>query len=263
MGLAAQVITAGEASTAATAGFTELTPATGDSLTIANFTVGSPAYLEDVWAQVASGVASVRVRSPRMHDDAQGIRLVANAANEPLLPFGVDQLLYPGDTLTFEGAGSEEGKSLQASLLIYYSDLPGIAARLGTWAEIEPRIKNIAGVEITELVSGVRTWGTGKAITVNFDTLKSGTDYAVLGYTTSLNTGALRIIGPDTGNLGIGGPAPLVSRITSNWFVDLSVKTGRAYIPIIASNNAGATLVSCAGEAEVKPKVTLILAELG
>ena len=264
MGIAAQVICAGAEKTPATAGeFKELTPAAGDSLTVANFTAGTPAYLEDLWVAGSAGVPSVRVRSPRMHDDAQGIRLVAPVANEPLLPFGVDQLLYPGDTLTVEGADSEAEKAVLAALLLYYTDLPGIAARLGQWAEIEPRIKNITGVEITELVSGVRTWGVGKSIIANFDTLKSGLDYAILGYTTNLNTGAVRIVGPDTGNYGIGGPSPLISRMTSTWFVDLSIKTGRAYIPIIASNNAGATLVSCAGVAEVKPKITLILAELG
>lgn len=263
MGLAAQVIIGQVEKTGEAAAFSALTAGVGDSFTIANFDFASPAYLDEMWAASSGGLATVRVRSPRLHDDAQGIRLVSSLANTRMLPEGIDQLLYPGDTLLFEAATSEKEKAALAALLIYYTDLPGIAARLATREEILPRIKSIAGVQISEVTTAARGWGAGKAINASFDTLKSGTDYAVLGYTTDVAGTAIRIVGPDTGNLGIGGPVALDAARTSSWFVDQARLTGRPYIPIIASNNKAATLVSAAALTEVKPNVTLVLAELG
>jgi hypothetical protein len=261
--MGAQVIVGGLEKSAAAEAFTALVPGTGDSFTLANFDFSSPAYLDEVWAAAAAGVQSVRIRSPRMHDDAQGLRIVASLANTRLLPQGMDQLLYPGDALIVESADSEAEKALLAAMLVYYTDLPGIAARLATDKEVEPRIKNIMGVQVTEVTTGVRNWGAGKAINASFDTFKSGTDYAVLGYTTSIAATALRIFGPDTGNLGIGGPCALDPNRTGSWFIDQSRLTGRPYVPIIAANNKAATLISAAALTEVKPNITLILAELG
>jgi hypothetical protein len=263
MGLAAQVIIGGLEKSAEAEAFTALVAGTGDSFQIANFDFSSPAYLDEVWGAASAGAETIRIRSPRMHDDAQGLRLVNSLANTRLLPEGIDQLLYPGDTLIVEGADSEKEKALLAAMLVYYSDLPGISARLATRDEILPRIKNVAGVQINEVTTKARDWGAGKAINASFDTLKSGTDYAVLGYMSSIAGTAIRIVGPDTGNLGIGGPLALDPARTSSWFVDQSRLTGRPYIPIIASNNKAATLVSAAALTEVKPNVTLVLAELG
>lgn len=263
MGLACQIIIGQAEKTEEAGAFKELTPGVGDSFTVSNFPFENPTYLDQVWAQVVGGVASSRIRSPRMHDDAQGIRLVHPVNSSPVLPDMADQLLYPGDTLIIEGAATEKEKAIVVALQNYYTNLPGIDARLAQWSEVQPRIQNIAGVQITEVTSAVRGWGVGKALTSSFNTLKSSTDYAILGYTTSVLTTALRVIGPDTGNLGIGGPGILDPRITADWFARQSRLTGRPYVPIIASNNAGATLVSVAATTEVKPNVTLILAELG
>lgn len=263
MGLAAQVIAAKVEKTGEVGVFSALAAETGDSLAIANFDFSSPCYLDELWAASSGGVATVRIRSPRLHDDAQGIRVVASLANTRCLPEGVDQLLYPGDLLIAEAATSEKEKAALAALLLYYTDLPGVSARLATRDEILPRIKNIAGVQVSEVTTKARDWGVGKAINASFDTFKSGTDYAVLGYTADVAATALRILGPDTGNFGVGGPLPLDPRRTSSWFVDQARLTGRPYIPIIASNNKAATLVSATALTEVKPNVTLILAELG
>jgi hypothetical protein len=263
MGLATQVIAAQVEKTGEAGVFSALAAETGDSLAIANFDFASPCYLDELWAASSGGVATARIRSPRLHDDAQGIRLVGSLANTRMLPEGVDQLLYPGDLLIAEAATSEKEKAAIVAMLLYYTDLPGVSARLATREEILPRIKNIAGVQVSEVTTKARDWGAGKAINASFDTLKSGTDYAVLGYTSDVAATALRIVGPDTGNLGVGGPMPLDPARTSSWFVDQARLTGRPYIPIIASNNKAATLVSATALTEVKPNVTLVLAELG
>lgn len=263
MGVAARVIIGSLAKPAEALPIEELTAGTGDTFTVPNFEFSAPAYLDDLWAQFAEKLGLVRIRSSRLHDDAQGIRLQVPANNQLLLPEGADQLLYPGDTLTAEAQAQVKEKAVVAALLQYFTDLPGVAARLAHWSEIEPRIKNILGQQITEVTTGVHDWGAGKALNASFDTLKSGTDYALLGYTSSIEAAALRVVGPDTGNLGIGGPVPLDARATREWFIRLSERTGRPYIPIIASNNKAATLVSAAAPTEVKPNVTLILAELG
>lgn len=263
MGLAARIVAGVLAKPAEALPIEELAMATGDSATVPNFDFASPCYLDEVWAQFAEKLGLVRIRSSRLHDDAQGIRLQVPVNNELLLPDGADQLLYPGDTLTLEAQAQVKEKAVVVALQQYFSDLPGVAARLAMWAEIQPRIKNIFGCQITEVTTTAVNWGAGKALNASFDTFKSGTDYAVLGYTSSIEATALRIVGPDTGNLGIGGPLRLDSKVTRGYFIDQSVKTGRPYIPIIASNNKAATLVSAIAPTEVKPNVTLILAELG
>ena len=98
---------------------TALTMNTSDSLAVRQFGESVTAKLEGIWSQQATA-GFVRVRSPRMHDNVQGIRLTAPAAL-PLnyLPNELEQMLFATDTLTAEiqGGGAEVDNM---ALQIYY-----------------------------------------------------------------------------------------------------------------------------------------------
>lgn len=262
MGRALEVV--GFRATNPGAGTTAVTANTGDSLTVRNFPETSPAWLRNVWGEEATaGVISVR--SPRMHDQVQNLR-VRPAANDPvlLLPEEFAQMLYPQDTLTVFLAGG--GAEVDAGyLLVYYSDMPGTDARLITPEQALGATVNILTVEVATATSATAgDWSGGTAINATFDLLKANVDYAVLGYMADVRVGAVAIRGPDTGNLRIGGPGTLVHRHeTRDYFVEYSKKSGLACVPVINAANKGATFVHLSDPAvSAAVNVDLILAQL-
>lgn len=261
MGVACQVISGRVTNPGAV--LTALTVGTGDSFTVANFNLASTAYLDEVWAKEATkGV--LRIRSPRLHDAAQALRLnVGDTIARNLLPLQAGQPLYPGDLLTVELSGGAAETDM-ASLLLYYQDLPGIQAQLAHWEEVAPRIVNIAGIEVDPVTSATAgDWGAGRAINADFDVFKADARYALLGYDVDTSVCTFAISGPDTGNLKMGGPGPVDHIQTRNYFVDQALATGRPYIPVIAGNNRGATLAFVADPATaVTVKCTMLFAEL-
>src|SRR5476649_2762455 len=106
MGVAMEIITGKAANPSA---YTALTMATGDSASVRNFNPGATAQLCDFWAFGATK-GSVRIRSPRLHDNVQGIKAPFGAANPvPLMSGYHRENLYAQDSLTFEiiDAGTE------------------------------------------------------------------------------------------------------------------------------------------------------------
>jgi hypothetical protein len=260
MGRALQVISGRATNPAALA---VVTADTGDSFTVRSFPFESAAEIVQLWA-LAATAGVVRVRSPRLHDQAQGIRLRTLAANSrPLFPDAVNQRLYPQDNLTVEiQGGGAETDSL--SLLVYYPDLPGVDARLATWAEIAPRVVNVLGLE--QAVTTGATLGDysgSQAVNADFDTIKRNVNYALLGYITDTMITSVGVTGPDTGNLRVGGPGATAPEITANWFVYLAEQTGYPCIPILNGANIGATTFDVVHNTNaVAVNVSLILAEL-
>ena len=111
-----------------------MTMASGNSLTVRNATPNSQIALVNMWAHVqAAGI--FRVRSPKLHDNVQGIRYrMVSADPVPLMPLGASQQLWAQDTLIAEIAGSAVGGQIeQGQLLIWYADSPGSNARLTNW----------------------------------------------------------------------------------------------------------------------------------
>ena len=262
MGRALRLVT-GRVTNPGTA-FTALTPNSGDRFAVDNFDVSRSAYLVALWAKAASPGA-VRVRSPRLHDNSQAIRL-QNANATPFLlfkpPFG--QRLYPSDQLTVEmTGGTAETDSL--GMLWTYEDLPGVDARFADWPSIAGRIRNLVTCEIlAPRPTTAGDYGATRPITDQYDVLKANTDYALLGYVVSSDVTAVAIQGPDTGNLRIGGPGHTQQLQTVDYFVNLSEQFGAPYIPIINANNRGATQVQIVDNATAgSVAVNLILAELG
>lgn len=261
MGIALEVIAGRVTNPGAT--ITALTANTNSSFVVRSFAASSRAILDNMWAREATpGI--YRIRSPRLHDASQGVRVqVGDTAARLLLPWQVDQQLYSSDTLTVEGSGGGAETDFFA-YIVYYNDLGGVQARLAAWSEIGPRVVDIAGVEVDVTTAATAgDWSAGTAINASFDTFKADTDYAVLGYTTNVAVGAIAISGSDTGNLKVGGPGPLDAIETNSYFIDAANETGRPYIPIINSNNRGSTFLFVADPAvSAAVRVSLTLAQL-
>lgn len=245
------------------AALTALTMNTGDSLAVRAFGEGVNAYLENLWTQQATA-GFARVRSPRMHDNVQGVRVATPAANPiPLLPIELNQRVYQTDTLIAEiqGGGAEVDTM---AIQMYYDGLSAGSARLATWDQVKPLIKNVSGAQVD--VAGPVTsgdWSAGTNLTNFTDQWHADTYYAVLGYETDAPVLAVAVKGPDTGNYKAGGPGAQNPIDTRDYFIECSRLTGLPHIPVIQAQNKGNTQVHVARvTAAGTVNVTLILAEL-
>lgn len=223
------------------AALTALTMNTSDSAAVRSYGDGATYALENAWTQQATA-GVLRIRSPRLHDSTQAIRLQANAAlPKALLPLGAEQRLYQTDTLTLEiqGGGAEVDA---AAFLIYYGNVSSGGGRFATWEQIKPLIRNYLTVQVD--VVGPTTsgdWSAGTNFTNFSDLLHADTNYAILGYTLDTASLAVAVRGPDTGNYRVGGPGELNADETREWFKRLSQAHGTPHIPVFNSQNKGAT----------------------
>lgn len=236
----------------------------GDTLGVRNFPDPTRSWLSALWTVGATdGIA--RVRSPRLHDNVQGLRFRIDGGTgaRDLFSEVERQMLYAQDNLIAEvQAGAAETDGL--SWLNYYEDLPGADARLATIDEISPRVVNLVNVEVA-LAAGAAIGARSASVALNgtFDLLVANTDYALLGYECDAVGQSIGIRGPDTGNLRIGGPATTERMETRDFFARLGKKLGVPTIPIINSANKAGTLIdNCQVIVGVAMNVTLIMAEL-
>lgn len=255
--------------TAPGAVFTPWTMATGDSLAVRAAVPGSNIWLIAAWFwnQVA-GVG--RVRSPRMHDNVQGIRMrvPVNIVNQKLPSLrnpGAVQKLFTQDTLIVEQTGSAVGGQIETgSLLIWYDDVPGIAGRFINGAQLTKFGVNIMGQEVT-VTTGVGGGYTGSvAINSTNDNFKANTDYALVGGYCDTRVATVGIKGIDTGNLRVSFPGePSLQDFTADWFARQSDTTGIGMIPVFNSQNkAGITVDAVSQQVAVTTVITLLLVEL-
>lgn len=263
MGRALEIVTGFV--TAPSTTFTAWTLASGNSLTVRNSDIAKLTALVQAWAD-NQAAGNLRIRSPRLHDNVQGIRAAVVASEvQPLLPFGNPQRLIPQDTLIAEQTGSAVAGDIETgAFLVYYEDLPGIEARLFTHAEVLPRIRHIFTVENTLSLGTAGGYSGEEAINAEFDLFKANTDYALLGYLVSAECAVVRWRGADTGNLGVGGPGTETDRwLTAEWFVRLSKHYGLPLIPVFnAANKQGILIDGAQDENGTDVTVTSIFAEL-
>ncbi len=244
---------------------TALTMNSGNSLTVRFAAPTADIRLIQAWVDV-QGAGTFRIKSPRLHDDVQGLRFDTVASEvDPLLPWGTFQKLVSQDELTVELSGSATAGDIEsAALLIYYADLPGIQGNFINPQQLNQRIKHLLTIE-NSLSTGTSGGYSGEeAINAEFDLLKANTEYAIIGYQVDTECLAVRYRGSDFGNLGLGGPGNEASKqLTSNWFKMLSEQIGVALIPVFNSANADNVLVDChQDENGADVTVTTICAEL-
>lgn len=233
--------------TAPSSTFTAWTTAVGDTLQVRNSNPAKRTYLLEMWAfnQVAG---TLRVRSPKLHDNVQGIRAGIPAASvDFLLPYQQSQTLYPQDVLIAEQTGSAVGGQIESgSLLIYYEDLPGVAGRFIDPPTLNKRGVNVVNVELAMTPGAAGGYSGQLALNAQFDLLQANTDYACTGYVVNSRCATVSLRGPDTGNLRCGGPGePSKRDQTCEWFWKLSQWTGIPLMPIINSANKAGTFGDC------------------
>jgi hypothetical protein len=244
---------------------TALTMAAGNSLTIRNTALTADIRMIQMWAENnAAGI--FRIRSPKLHDNVQGIRYRITATDpNALMPDGSWQKLTPQDTLIAEISGSAVGGQIeQGQFLVWYSDLPGSNARLANWSDIANRVVNYLTAEVA-ITPGAGGGYTGQvAINSTFDLTQANTDYAILGGVVDTRCAAVRITSPDFANFGVGFPGITSDRnISARWFMRLNQQLGIPCIPVFNSANKFGTLVDVVqdqGAAAVN--VNIIMAQL-
>lgn len=242
---------------------TALTPNTGDSFTVKSFSFGDNAMIIDAFAQTASpGV--FRIRSPRLHDVSQGIRLrTVQATSRSLLPRDLNQPLKPQDVLTVEGSGGGAETDVYAFTVYYASpDLP--AARLISEAEFIARTVNIYGAEVQVTTSATAgQYGGSTALNATFDVWKRNVDYAILGILSDTAGCTVGITGPDTGQTRIGMPMSVEPLLTHDYFQQLARVANLPLIPVVNAANIATTFIDCATTStSATVNFTVICAEL-
>jgi len=237
---------AGILTNAAATGAQAMTAASGQSFTVrAAATNTTPVNLVRVSGEFQD-VGEIRIRSPRLHDDVNALRLLSeqthfgNVLQGPFM-----QPLYSQDTLIveafFEDIATVNHISV-AYLTIMYDDVPGIAGNYRSWAEVAPNVKNLLSVpNVLTSSATAGQWGATAAMNATVDVFKANTLYALLGYVSLTAGGAFTIQGVDIGNLQVGGPLTDLADRTRDYFVKLSEQTGRPCIPIINSQNKSTT----------------------
>jgi len=213
----------------------------------------------------ATGIT--RITSPLLHDSSIGMQHGADDAQTRIQLLMPPQRLYPQDALTVEMTGSAVAGDIEhSSYLVEYMDLPGVQGRFIGETELIRRAVSLFSNTIT-ISTGTTGQYTGQvAVNSAQDQFKANTDYALVGYEiTDAPVHAIRYVGPDWGNLGVGGPGidGTLMHDTSDWFLELSRITGRAFIPVMNSANKALTLIDAAtDENGVNPIVTTMWAEL-
>lgn len=265
MGLAIETIAGRATNPGAALPGLQLTNNTGSSFTVRSANESSRVLLQDMWAK--GGTAGVfNIHSPRLHDNITGISF-PYGVNTPVgfLPESPGQPLVPNDPLlAFITGGAAETDCGYAT--ISYSDLDGVAAVLGTEAEITPRIKNLLTVRVTVTAAAtLGDWSAGTPLNATDDKLHADAVYAVLGMVPTVQVGAVAIQGADTGNLKVGMPggAATIPFDSRYYFLLQSRISNEPFIPIIKANNKGSTLMFQSDNlAGVSNDVFVILAEL-
>lgn len=245
MGRALEVVAGFATNPGAT--FTTLTPSTGLSFTVRGTDTSKATWLLGAWAFNATA-GTLRITSPRLHDQVQGLRYRVTAAlTSPLFPSPYQQIpkqrLYAQDNLTVQITGG--GAELDCgALLICYEDLQGIAGRFIDYPTLLKAGQNMVTAEVTVTAVATGNFGGGVAINSSFDTLIANTDYAIVGGMVDTRGTVARITGVDLGNLGCGFPAePSMREMTNNWFSMIAQSSGIPTIPVINSANKTATTV--------------------
>lgn len=251
--------------TAIGAALAATTIAGGDSFQVKNTNNNTKAWLLTYWTHnLVAGMS--RIRSPKLHDNVDAIRSRALVATlDPVLPLGDRQVLYPQDVLIHELAGSAVGGQIESIVtLLYYEDLLGQQQRLITPAQLYARQRHIHGVRLAITLGTTTGYNGARAINGDVDQLHANTDYAVMGISSDIDTAAISLRGPDTGNLRCSVPGSTkLWQLTERWFIKLSQEFGLPLIPVINSANKSATLIDAVNnQAGGTANATIWLAEL-
>src|SRR6266487_3741408 len=149
--------------------FTAATAVSGDSLSVRNAAQNATVQLERFLYHGRAGDA-VRIRSPYLHDIAEGIQFFPGLfPSGDMLLTEEPQVLRPQDALIAEMIVNAVTSHGTAALGIFYSDLPGVQARLHTLPDISNIIANIKVLRVTMGAGGAAGVWLDTAITATED----------------------------------------------------------------------------------------------
>lgn len=210
-----------------------------DSLTVRYCDPLKKIWLLNAWELTEGATGLMEIRSPKLHDNVHGIRFrVPSALPNPLMCEYAPQRMYPQDNLTWQFAGGTGAGAIQpAALMLYYEDLPGIAARFLDVKTLLARMVNVFTVETAITLAVTGAYSTAVAINATFDLFKANTDYALMGFQVDqVNAHSVHWRGADSGNLRVGGPAAInLSHLTEEWFMRQSDDYQIPLIPVFNS----------------------------
>ena len=253
--------------------FNTVTYNTGQSGTIRSYEAGSAAYLEDVWAAALAHPFQLSIKSPRMADQTKGLLMAGTSLNaaasadifnpQTLMPGFLTQRVYSTDILTVSANGTSSD-TFVGTLNVRYENLGGVTARLATWGQIYPNIRNMVGILVQPTASSTAgVLGTGVALNSVDDRLWADTDYALCGMLSNVPLTAICVTGVDVGNLQVGCPGFWNQADGADFFVRASNTYQTPHIPVFNSNNKGGIFISTADVAgATAANVTLIFAQL-
>jgi hypothetical protein len=258
MGLAMEVI--GGSTTGAIAAFTAVTNWPGTTLAIRNANIDSRIWLLSMWADFQGAAAITRVRSPRLHDNVQGIRYRVPASETWLLnPYRWRQPLIAQDVLILEQQSAPRPATSSRGPRVLRA--PRIEGRFISAADSYSRGVDVVTVEVTNTPTAGGVFSGEVAFNSTTDLLKANTDYAVLGYVVDAECAVVRLRGADTGTLGIGGPGANLEKVdTRSYFLKLARNYDMTMVPVINSANKAGILCDIAGREPGRRHRQLILA---
>lgn len=251
-----------------------LTANSGDSLSVANYNTGG-ARITEMWGIDSTSVAELSVvytRPESTHDQQRGVRFSVPA----LVPGGANAVaghnllggygtidLYKSDVGTYT-VTTTAGDNVLVSYTSEYDDLPGVSGVFTNWNTCQALQKSVVGIRVSAVASATRgAYGATRAFNADDARLHANTWYALLGWTVQTQITTVSLVGPDWGGQRIGGPGGVLTLDNSTWFVDQSLKWGKAMIPCLNSNNVGNILVQTAdGAASTSAQIDFLLYEL-
>lgn len=234
----------------------------GQSLTVRTADQGSANRLIEFWRK-GTVTAPYRIRSNRLHDDVQGIRLEQGTDPLPNFQGMVQQPIISADVLTVESSDSATTDCVIGATILYPS-ISGSMGNYSTWDQVAPRILNIIGVELSIGAAGtLGQYSAGATFNATTDLMKAGYDYAILGYTPTNQVGIIAVQGPCTGNLIFGGPGTTQYNHSAKYFAELSKNTGYATIPVMhQADMANTFALQCDNAAGATNVVSFLCAQL-
>lgn len=241
---------------------TAVTAGSDSTFTVRNFAGSDTAELVAL-TRAGATKGLVRVRSPKLVDDLQGIRYALPAGVEGfLLARNLLEGLYPQDSLTVEvtgGAAEYDG----AMLSTYYDNLPGAAQRLHMPGDLSGALDHIGTWEVNAAASATEGDWAYTSLDSLYNVLPNNTDIAILGYVCDTAVLGVSVRGSETSSLNIGGPGDTNPIRTRSYFADLSLAIGKPCIPVFNTGNVGNIQVGAVDvAASTAVNVTLVLAEL-
>jgi hypothetical protein len=242
-----------------------LAAVTGDSLTVPIFPDAKKAWILQVWAD-AQAAGTLRIRSPKSHDNVNGIRIDTTASDTtPLLPWGFPARIYPGDTITVELAGSATAGDVEhVSMLQAFEELPGQMGRYLSPDEVLKRTEFLLTVENTITTGTAGIWSGAEGINAEIDQFQTNMEYAILGYKVDTEQQAIGWRAPAWANTRIGGPGIETDVwLTSDWFCRISRTYNMPLVPYFAGSDKASVLIdSLVDENGADVTVTTFLAAM-